>query len=755
MAKRIYLVLNEGWEKLRTLWRRARPDELAWRGAALGLFLVTMTITLGLAIEQAPPAWAFLRFVVFTLLGVGTILFVGLLASLALWLLGWIPLAYRIALIGGAAFLYGMLFAGRSERGAIAMTVVTVLAASLLGAGGWWLLRSGWRQGEPVRRWLASVSVALGASALATGVAWYYWPGPANEAVVGATSSDVSTQIYIVEPLDLEDPSQPGPYGVRTLTYGSGADLHRPEYGRRVDLQTESVDGSPYVANWRGLTGFLRTRFWGFDVARLPLNGRVWYPEGEGPFPLVLIVHGNHRMMEFSDTGYAYLGELFASRGLIAISVDQNFLNDEWTNIGGFGLDGLYEENDARAWLLLEHLAQWRRWNDASDNPFFGRVDLGRVALIGHSRGGEAVATAAAFNRLPAYPNDALQEFDYGFGIRAVAAIAPVDGQYRPAGVYTPLENVNYFVIQGAYDGDLNSFRGIRQYNRVVFDDAGDWFKAALYIGRANHGQFNSMWGRADIGDFPGRGQLNQAQIMAQADQQQIARVYLSAFLEVSLNRQNGYRALFKDHRAGRDWLPQATLIGRYDESSDRILADYEEDLDVTSASLSGAGFSAQALTSWYENMVMLETSEQGSRAVFLSWDRPTSSALPMYCLSFDELAMTETQALNFKLAAAKPGNGLIDFSVILQDKHDQRARLPLSDFSPLQPQIVFQPYKIGWFNDGAARSEIVFQRYAFPLRWFLAANPGLDPSSLESVCLVFDKNERGAIVLDEIGLGN
>ena len=39
--------------------------------------------------------------------------------------------------------------------------------------------------------------------------------------------------------------------------------------------------------------------------------------EGAGPFPLVLIVHGNHDMAEFSDPGYEYLGELLASRGFI------------------------------------------------------------------------------------------------------------------------------------------------------------------------------------------------------------------------------------------------------------------------------------------------------------------------------------------------------------------------------------------------------------------------------------------------------
>ena len=68
-----------------------------------------------------------------------------------------------------------------------------------------------------------------------------------------------------------------------------------------------------------------RAWYWGFDAKHFPRNGRVWYPAGEGPFPLVLIVHGNHTMEEHSDPGYAYLCEHLASSGFIAVSVDENF----------------------------------------------------------------------------------------------------------------------------------------------------------------------------------------------------------------------------------------------------------------------------------------------------------------------------------------------------------------------------------------------------------------------------------------------
>ena len=206
------------------------------------------------------------------------------------------------------------------------------------------------------------------------------------------------------------NPSENGPYRVKTLFYGAGTDVRRPEYGSRVAIRTRTVDASDFFKDFKGWKRWARKKYWGFDVDKLPLNARVWYPEGRGPFPLALIVHGNHDMAEFSDPGYGYLGELLASRGFILASVDENFLNS-----------GLFhdppKQQAVRGWLLLEHLRLWREWNEAAGNPFHGKVNLARIALMGHSRGGEAAATAAAFNRMKYYPDDANIRFDYGFAI--------------------------------------------------------------------------------------------------------------------------------------------------------------------------------------------------------------------------------------------------------------------------------------------------------------------------------------------------
>jgi hypothetical protein len=262
---------------------------------------------------------------------------------------------------------------------------------------------------------------------------------------------------------------------VHSLTYGSGADLHRAEFGEEVDLISTPVDGSLLVDGWSGL----RRDYWGFGPQAMPLNGRVWYPQGAGPFPIVLIVHGNHIAEFYSDTGYDYLGEIIASQGMITVSIDENFLNLSPSANMAF-ISSLQEENDARGWLLLQHLRTWRQWNAEPGNPFYGKVDLEQVGLIGHSRGGEAVAIAAQFNQLPYYPDNANLAFDFGFGIRAVAAIAPIDGGYHAGGRSISPENISYFTLHGTHDMDATVFEGRWMYERVAFTDEAFHFNSAF-----------------------------------------------------------------------------------------------------------------------------------------------------------------------------------------------------------------------------------------------------------------------------------
>jgi dienelactone hydrolase len=557
---------------------------------------------------------------------------------------------------------------------------------------------------------------------------------------------------YHVEQINTPDPSADGPYSYRTYFYGSGNDKHRKEYGQNVDFKTEPVDASPFMDIYDGMP-----RYWGFDFDSLPLNGRVWFPDGDGPFPLVLIVHGNHNMKSFSDPGYEYLGKMLASRGFIAVSVDENFLNQKF--------DG---ENGARAFLLLEHLNVWDTWNQTEGHPFKGKVDMDRIALIGHSRGGESVAHAAAFNRLERYPDDANVRLGYNFNIRSVIAIAPCDEQYKPAGHSTALENVNYLVIQGGHDADVSTFLGLRQFNRVYFTDDHFWCKSAVYVYRANHNQFNTAWGKSDA-DAPDSWFLNDKPIMDAESQQKVAKVLISAFLEATLNNRDEYLPMFKDIRKAAKWLPEDIYINRYEDSNFIIVADFEEDFDVTTTTIPGGRLDGENLLTWKEAYVPYRTkgdSTQENSAVVLEWAKkkndkdPNSHDVASYTVTLSpeivkELELSRNMNIVFSIGAGDDEQlEPLDLTIELCDSEGHCAALPLSSVGPVPPALPVRLAKWKWLEEKSIQtlSERIMQTYEMPFHSFIEKNSLLDPSRLENIRFIFDRSDNGIIMLDDIG---
>jgi dienelactone hydrolase len=580
-------------------------------------------------------------------------------------------------------------------------------------------------------------------------------------------------------------PSSRGPYGVRTLTYGHGDDKNRPEYREGVALTTETVDASKLIS--LGDQAKSRNGYWGFTPKEFPLNGRVWHPDGAGTFPLVLVVHGNHDMRDFSDPGYDYLGEPLASRGYIVASIDMNFLNG-----------GVRQENDARGWLLLKHLEAWNRFNSDPGNPFFGKVDMGNLALIGHSRGGGAVGHAAAFNRLSHYPDDANLTFDFNFDIKAIIAIAPVDGQYLPTDRFVPVENVDYMVFHGSHDGDVTSFHGLRLYKRVEFTDGLPHLKTAIYVYRANHGQWNSIWGDRDSGGARSGRVLDLRGLLDPNDQQEFAKIYVSAFLEYSLRGNGEFLPLFRDHRVAGGWLPKTMYVTRFEDGSFRPLATFEEDIDVTTGSAAGVKLLGDSLSTWREGEVVLRSrnrsttsSSQMNQAVWLGWNREVKGSNELgrpatFTISLPDTlgrawGLDEAASLQIALTALadKPGprdaaedsvsaegeggdrgtddedEEPIDLSIEVVDAQGRSSKVALSTYGPIRRPL--ETHILRRRDLEAARFptlfELVLQTYSIPLSDFTRLRPALDLRSLKEIRLVFDLSEAGTVVVDDVGI--
>ena len=598
--------------------------------------------------------------------------------------------------------------------------------------------------------------------------------------------------------LTAPDPSRPGPHEVLTLYYGSGTDKNRPEYRDSVAITTPTVDASKLVSLGRSASD--RNEYWGFTPREMPLNARVWYPDGDGPFPLVLVVHGNHNMRDFSDPGYDYLGELLAGRGYILASIDENFING-----------GIRGENDARGWFLLKHVQLFEGFNEEPANPFYRKVDMGNIALMGHSRGGEAVANAAAFNNLSHYPDDASLEFDFGFDIEGIVSIAPVDGQYLPTGRKVVVEDVSYLTFHGSHDGDVTSFHGLRIYDRLRFNDPGDFhFKSAIYVYRANHGQWNTVWGSHDSGSRSPR-ILDLRGLIPQEDQRRFAEIYVSAFLDIVLKHDRRYLPIFRDHRVIGEWLPKTMYVTRFETSAFRPLATFEEDIDVTSGSKHGVRLRGDSLATWKEATLELRSSNRGNtsssqenQAVWLGWNNriqgpdttrhgpPAAFTVSLPPGLATEWALDEGVTLDFMLAptetmprprsdpSADTANAeereerstrdgqrggrrggdedeekpVVDVSVEVEDGSGRTARVLLSEYGairrPLETYVLRradrerQRFQTHW--------ELILQTYSIPLGDFVAKSSSLDLGSLRAVRLVFDRVHAGEVVVDQIG---
>jgi dienelactone hydrolase len=585
------------------------------------------------------------------------------------------------------------------------------------------------------------------------------------------------------------NPGLPGSLHVKTMYYGSGTDKRRREYRDSVTLKTPTVDGSPFVSI-TGDAGKAHDKTWGFTLKKLPLNGRVWYPEGDGPFPLVLIVHGNHDPEDYSDPGYGYLGEQLASHGFILVSVDENFING-----------GISGENDGRGWLLLKHLELWKKWNDSVGGPFQGKVDMHRIALMGHSRGGEAIAHAAQFNRLSHYPDDAKVTFNFNFDIKSLVAIAPVDGQYKPASVFEPLENVNYMVIHGSHDGDVSSFGGLRQFQRLKFTDGKPWFKSAWYVYRANHGQWNTVWNNKDNGPRSGRS-LDLRGLLSPEAQRQFGKVVITAFLESTLMDKQEYLPMFRDHRTAGAWLPKTMYITRFQASGFAPLATFDEDVDVTTGSAPNVKISGDSLGTWKESGLTLRGGPNdavNTNAVTLGWNnlvagpdtlkraKPASYTITLPDSMVRALGIAGNSALCFSLAPldAKPGPRTapkdttksdsttkkapapkkpdkvqpdtfpVDFTIEVTDAAGVSASVPIRNYGvprrPLEVHILRRADQEQ--QRFPNKFEVVLQTYVVPLADLVAISPSFDPAKLKTVKFVFDRAKWGTVQMDDVGL--
>ncbi|MBQ9608830.1 MAG: hypothetical protein IJV15_05205 [Lachnospiraceae bacterium] len=520
-----------------------------------------------------------------------------------------------------------------------------------------------------------------------------------------------------------------GPYEVLTISYGPG---------ENEDIVTETIDFSVFdsVQNRGGLTG-ITDNFSDYDFAKTPIKGQIWYPVGRTDCPVFFMVHGNHDSSVPSYMGYAYLGEYLASNGYVVVSVDENIINE------------LGEGNDKRAILLLENMKSVLKQNSTKESLIYGLIDEDKIAIGGHSRGGEMVATAYLFNDLDVYPEDGNYSFDYHFNITSIVAIAPVVDQYRPVDRSVRISDVNYLLIHGANDQDVSSMMGEKQYNNISFTDESDDFhlKASVYILGANHGQFNSLWGRYDMESVTNC-YLNTNNFLNEGDQKLIARAYIRTFLDSTLGVDDTYASLLLDIASYRSYLPKTVYITNYCDSDFISLCSFDDTVDISDFE-NGVSVDCTGTETWTLVPYIRGDGREGEDYVLsISWKKESKPAVEVTFPSID----ISIEGISFGVADMREdteefAEGLI-YTVELMDENGNIVSTdsPVLVYPSLAVQLAKQDAIFGTYEYKHQLQQVNITPTMFE------GNAEFDYSKVVYIRIAMDGSKDGELIINNIG---
>lgn len=269
------------------------------------------------------------------------------------------------------------------------------------------------------------------------------------------------------------DPSETGRFPVDQLDYKGG----------RVVLQDQY--GAPVVEE---------------------LKGSIHLPDHDsGPWPLIVFMHGRHATCRALDRielifatspcpeldpltsdipsyrGYDYLAHNLASHGYVVVSASANGINSY-----DFPASALDAGMEWRAQLVGETIDLIAGWNERRGPREVGdrlidAVDLSRIGLMGHSRGGEGVARFVLSNKTrttgPTYE-----------GLRAVFALAPTDFYAEK------VPGVHFGTIVPLCDGDVYNLQGAWMFDDARFLKPQRFARIQFAVEGANHNFFNTVW---------------------------------------------------------------------------------------------------------------------------------------------------------------------------------------------------------------------------------------------------------------------
>ena len=502
---------------------------------------------------------------------------------------------------------------------------------------------------------------------------------------------------------------------------------------------------------------------------------RVWRPQQDGVYPLVIFLHGNHgtcgrfdpvhnvridddSTYTFTGTcpsgyvvtpnhrGYDYMAEDLASHGYVVVSINAN--RGVTAAPGDFDDEGL---NLRRGRLILRHMEFLSQWNANGGAPeslgfqLTGLLDFKHVGLMGHSRGGEGVRAAVAQYK------DAGSPWPARIGpvnFEAMFEIGPVDGQTSRI-----LDNtgMQWNVLLPGCDGDVGDLEGLKPYDRglKITTEKKAFNKSTFQVFGANHNFYNTEWQLSDSdgcsGETPLFGPYKGSKAQRTTSHETLIPFFLAHLgthaksrkaqlfdpsypLSAKLNAVTRYaRGYSPAPRAGDNFI-----VDNFDMATGTSSENVPDDHSGLSLYIHGAGS---------------PNDDPTQRAATVNWASPGGFLQVNAASAGNSIDVSAYPTLEFRVALRCTGStctknpdptGDVDFSVALADSaNDLSAPMILKDVA-----AVYRPAGSTFWGD-----QTIPQTVRIPLSDFSGANP----ANIRGVRFSFDRTTAASIYLENV----
>jgi len=462
------------------------------------------------------------------------------------------------------------------------------------------------------------------------------------------------------------------------------------------------------------------------------IRGIIGIPEGDGPFPLILISHGSHSNDNESlrfDTGFDYLVDHLSQQGFITVAMDMSK-----PYIWKYGDN---DDQEKSIPVANDHIEGLLAANAGENNGFTidlkGKIDVNNIALVGHSRGGETVFEIA---------ND---QAERGRGIKAILSLAPTslfDHKWP---------DVDVAVLVPEYDGDIISLDGFNTY-RSLSAKGGHHYSVTQLL-KANHNYFNRNIERNDAGgslvENATKDQLSREQ------QEQFLNEFASDFFKASLSEKESAFILPSKSQPNTMYDDYHVTVLYQQANAKNVVDIHSKD----SFQAEGAVIQ-QKIDSWFykHDEVNIDTVTFGEeefmkRALLnIRWEqRDTSVRIQPEVTDFSGFEALTINAVIDSSDEINARDKSQQFSVKLTDTSGNTALLSLPE------GLNALAYSTG--SMGVTSLEDLDIHYWSRITPLAAINlplhefKDIDLTHIESVTLVFDKTEQGSIYVDSIWL--